>query len=194
MTKINKDAFFQATVAATALLHYLQADDKPSNQTSLTQQIKTGLPKAAGNVKNIASEWLGRQRQHRPSCTAKHFAFDINLFKFNMAERNQFRASATISKPKTASYLKPFYLRAMPFIFNSFANRKTFPALILNSQDGASLAHPTKRIKKRGMIHGTNDLAESAGRSPHTSPLPAHLAAAYHHPISFFETASAAPL
>ena len=33
------------------------------------------------------------------------------------------------------------------------------------------------------------------GRSPfHTSPLPAHLAAAYHNPISFFKTASAAPL
>ena len=97
------------SVAATASWHYLQADDEPSNQTSLTQQIKTGLPKAAGNVKNIATEWLARQRQHRPSCTAKHLAFDVDLFKFNMAERNQFRASApTISKPKTASYLKPF--------------------------------------------------------------------------------------
>ena len=79
------------------------------NQTS-TQQIKTGLPKAAGNVKNIAAtEWLARQRQHRPSCTAKHFAFNIDLFKFNMAEGNQFQASTpTISKPKIASYLKPF--------------------------------------------------------------------------------------
>ena len=28
----------------------------------------------------------------------------------------------------------------------------------------------------------------------YTSPLPAHLAAAYHHPISFFKTASTAPL
>ena len=82
------------SVAATASLHYLQADDEPSNQTSLIQQIKTGLPKAAGNVKNIATEWLARQRQHRPSCTAKHFAFDIDVFKFNMAEGNQFRASA----------------------------------------------------------------------------------------------------
>ena len=106
------------SVAATAALHYLQADDEPFNQAS-TQQIKTGLPKAAGNVKNIAAtEWLARQRQHHPSCTAQHFAFDIDLFKFNMAERNQFQASApAISKPKTASYLKPFLASRYTFHF-----------------------------------------------------------------------------
>ena len=106
------------SVAATAALHYLQADDEPFNQTS-TQQIKTGLPKAAGNVKNIAAtEWLARQGRHRPSCTAKHLAFEIDLFKFNMTERNQFQASApTISKPKTASYLKPFLASRNTFHF-----------------------------------------------------------------------------
>ena len=138
------------SVAATASLHYLQADDEPSNQTSssLTQQIKTGLPKAAGNVKNIATEWLARQRQHRPSCTAKHFAFDIDLFKLiwpsainSGLQHPQFRSQ------KLPHIWSHFWLRAIPFIFNSFANRKTFPASILNSQDGTSLAHPTNRIK-----------------------------------------------
>ena len=166
--RLRKNAWIGETnarppsVAATASLHYLQADDEPSNQTSLTQQIKTGLPKAAGNVKNIATEWLARQRQHRPSCTAKHFAFDIDLFKLiwpsainSGLQHPQFRSQ------KLPHIWSHFWLRAIPFIFNSFANRKTFPASILNSQDGTSLAHPTNRIKKRGMIHGTNDSAES---------------------------------
>ena len=114
---INRKISFH-NVAATAALHYLQADDEPFNQTS-TQQIKTGLPKPAGNVKNIAAtEWLARQGRHFPSCTTKHLAFEIDLFKFNMAERNQFQASApTISKPKTASYLKPFLASRNTFHF-----------------------------------------------------------------------------
>ena len=117
-TQTSTERYLSTTVAATAALHYLQADDEPFNQTS-TQQIKTGLPKPAGNVKNIAAtEWLARQGRHFPSCTAKHLAFEIDLFKFNMAERNQFQASApTISKPKTASYLKPFLASRNTFHF-----------------------------------------------------------------------------
>ena len=148
------------SVAATAALHYLQADDEPSNQTS-TQQIKTGLPKAAGNVKQPQNGLPGSasivqvaQQSIVPStstCLNSIWPSAIN----SKLQHPQFRSQ------KLPHIWSHFWLRAIPFIFNSFAKWKTFPASILNSQDGTSLAHPTSRIKKRGMIHGTNDSAES---------------------------------
>ena len=98
----------------------LPASRRRTFQPNLNSANQNRTSKSScGNVKNIAAtEWLARQGRHRPSCTAKHLAFEIDLFKFNMAERNQFQASApTISKPKTASYLKPFLASRNTFHF-----------------------------------------------------------------------------
>ena len=121
----------RTTQTSTAKDIFPQLSQLQPRCTIPASQRRTFQPNLNSANQNWTSKSSWKRKEHsshrmacqaRPASSKLHSkAFGLRnrfMFKFNMAERNQFQASApTISKPKTASYLKPFLASRNTFHF-----------------------------------------------------------------------------